>query len=496
MQSESENESSFKVPSKCDRKIIKRKIKIQERRKLSGQSGSGTESDTSQKSQIPSNENITDNIEDGGPFKMKKRRIQDEADPKITHPSGKNTKSRASPSHLDIKNKFHCLERKETQNTDMHQETTQNTEIDKPETQNTIKKIKPPPIIVHGQFEKIKMMNDLLKLKLKAPFHWNNTPNSSGLYLSNKEDWIICKEMFKSKKIEFHTFTWKDEKEHAFVLRGLHQEIEPEEIKDELNENELLHVKNVYRMRGTKYPAYLVITTADITIRTIEQIRFVQHTKVRWDRHVNNKIIIQCHRCQAWGHATTNCHALPRCLKCAASHLTRDCTKDPNLPAKCANCGEAHPANNTSCPIYQRKIQTLEKNRYPIVPPPPEMKYVAAPLPNENAWSNRQTQPAPSSSNTDFPPLPPSTTQSAAATCPMPPSLASRQQGPSSGAARGVGIYAEVQEEFRNLTKLIDLEDMLREVRKLTNLLSQCHNKREKFEVFFNFMTSISDDAK
>lgn len=71
MQSESENESSFKVPSKCDRKIIKRKIKIQERRKLSGQSGSGTESDTSQKSQIPSNENIIDNIEDGAAVRSK-----------------------------------------------------------------------------------------------------------------------------------------------------------------------------------------------------------------------------------------------------------------------------------------------------------------------------------------------------------------------------------------------------------------------------------------
>ena len=499
LQSDSESEMSFKTPNKLDRRTIKRKIKSQVKKTKS----TGEESDssqTSQRSQIASNKDLVS--DDSAPFKMKKRRIHDSINPSITHPSGKNIRSRTSPSDINTKNKFESLNHKTAENTDMHQEP-QQSKVDQPRTQ-TVKKIRPPPIIVHGQFEQIKMMNNLLKIKLQAPFYWNNTPNSSGLYLNTKEDWTICKDMFKEKSIEFHTYTWKDEKEHAFVLRGLHQEIEPNELKEELNENELLHVKNVYRMRGTKYPAYLVITSADITIKTIEQVKFVQHTKVRWDRHVNNKIMIQCHRCQAWGHATTNCHAVPRCLKCAASHLTKDCTKDPKLPAKCANCAGAHPANNTTCPVYQRKIQAIENNRYLRVPPAPEMKYVAAPPPKENAWTNRQQQQQHiPSTPIDFPPLSPPTTRSqrstsARSTTPAPtltPALATRPQQVT-GAAIGIGRYAEVREEFRNLNQLIDLEDMLREVRKLTSLLAQCHTKRDKFEVFFNFMTDISDDAE
>ncbi|KAH0816656.1 hypothetical protein GEV33_006135 [Tenebrio molitor] len=34
----------------------------------------------------------------------------------------------------------------------------------------------------------------------------------------------------------------------------------------------------------------------------------------------------QCHRCQKWEYAQRRCRATPRCVKCVAQHLTKDCT--------------------------------------------------------------------------------------------------------------------------------------------------------------------------
>lgn len=40
----------------------------------------------------------------------------------------------------------------------------------------------------------------------------------------------------------------------------------------------------------------------------------------------------------------------PRCVKCAAPHKTKGCTKLPNTPVKCALCNGPHRANYKGCP--------------------------------------------------------------------------------------------------------------------------------------------------
>lgn len=54
-------------------------------------------------------------------------------------------------------------------------------------------------------------------------------------------------------------------------------------------------------------------------------------------------------------------HPEPRCLKCAAVHLTNDCTKSKDSPAKCANCGDNHPANSINCSDYIARVNYIEK---------------------------------------------------------------------------------------------------------------------------------------
>jgi hypothetical protein len=64
-------------------------------------------------------------------------------------------------------------------------------------------------------------------------------------------------EVLKNDGVDFHTYTHKTEKTHAFVLRGLDQKPTPKEIAEALIE-ENINLLEIYNMRGTNRSAYLV----------------------------------------------------------------------------------------------------------------------------------------------------------------------------------------------------------------------------------------------
>jgi len=66
----------------------------------------------------------------------------------------------------------------------------------------------------------------------------------------------------------------------------------------------------------------------------------------------NSKRALQCYRCQAFGHTSANCFKKSRCVKYAQSHLTSECVKSPETPAKCCNCSGDYPASFSQC-LYQ-----------------------------------------------------------------------------------------------------------------------------------------------
>ena len=73
------------------------------------------------------------------------------------------------------------------------------------------------------------------------------------------------------------------------------------------------------------------------------------------------KEIVQCKRCQRYGHTQKYCNHNFRCVRCARSHPTDQCTKSPETPAKCIHCQGEHPANYKGCSAYK----TLYNNKYP-----------------------------------------------------------------------------------------------------------------------------------
>ena len=69
----------------------------------------------------------------------------------------------------------------------------------------------------------------------------------------------------------------------------------------------------------------------------------------------------QCPRCQGFGHNPAQCRKRIACKLCAGKHFTKNhqCTicnsssECSHMKAKCANCGENHPANNRDCEILK-----------------------------------------------------------------------------------------------------------------------------------------------
>ncbi|KAJ3616495.1 hypothetical protein MTP99_019824 [Tenebrio molitor] len=230
-------------------------------------------------------------------------------------------------------------------------------------------------------------------------------------------EFLRLKEVLKnSTNTQWHTYATKEERTHGFVIYGLENHPDEEEVKQDLRSKKI-NCKTVYKMKNTSHPLYVVITDNKTTLKDLEEnAKTVQQVVVKWKKLLNKKEIIQCHKCQSWGHSATNCFSKSKCLKCAGQHLTSECElKKDNVndqqKIKCANCGEKHLANSTECEVYQARKQHLDKIKAAAAEKKARknVSYVPAPLPTTNPWNRQQIEtpkvqnqpptPAPTTSN-------------------------------------------------------------------------------------------------
>jgi len=105
-------------------------------------------------------------------------------------------------------------------------------------------------------------------------------------------------------------------------------------------------------------------------------------------------LLPQCKNCQSWGHTKSYCHKESRCVKCAGKHTTESCGKPKEVPPKCYNCGENHPASYRGC-VVAKELQALRNkaaNPTKSLPPPGKQalqtrkEYI--PIPQEDGVTN------------------------------------------------------------------------------------------------------------
>jgi len=73
--------------------------------------------------------------------------------------------------------------------------------------------------------------------------------------------------------------------------------------------------------------------------------------------------IVQCMRCQQYGHTKSYCKRPFLCVKCGGHHNSKECKKSKDTPATCALCAGNHPANYRGCEHYHNMLKESNTHR-------------------------------------------------------------------------------------------------------------------------------------
>lgn len=258
------------------------------------------------------------------------------------------------------------------------------------------------------------------------------------------------------------------------MLKGIDGEITAEEIKQSIEDKYSIKVENIYRLRNTLRNNFMVVTDNSIFLKFLNNnVKYVCYTRITWERYQNRSSVIQCRRCQQWGHSTTNCRSKPTCTKCGEPHWTKECDKvrkeDPNTHEniKCANCKGSHLAFSKECPVYKKRVEATEAKKQKISPINKRPNYVPAPLPATNPWTNNRGNPWTSKEVIE-------------------PNVSNAPQINDSQLN-----FNNMVSEFQTLNQLIDIDKMVRLVRELNSQLRGCNSEFEKFMHFNKFCQTL-----
>ena len=342
------------------------------------------------------------------------------------------------------------------------------------------RKFKNPPIVLKGIAKSHEQIVKEIKNYIKKGFYLKYSARSTLIYIQDYNEYKMYKnKLAEDENIEFHTYTTSKEKTHAFVLRGLQGDPTPDEIKEDIEENHGIYIKNIYKMKTKYKPLYLLITDNDVTLKELQnKVKYILFTKIEWEGRRNEREITQCRRCQTWGHAASNCHRKPRCVKCAQEHYSHSCELPINGEVKCANCNGEHTASNLECPIYIMRLKQLQEKKNADKDEP--QQYIPAPIPVTNAWERRKQQ----------------GTQSAIAVQPTTstgktqPALTYTDRPPLQGpTATGVSNdFENLMHEMNKLNSKINLKNTVLAIKKLNEMLEGINDP-------FSVMLTLQDFA-
>jgi hypothetical protein len=174
----------------------------------------------------------------------------------------------------------------------------------------------------------------------------------------------------KNSNAQFHTYQLTLDKPTRVVIRNIHPSTDVNEIKNELTELSFVvkQVTNVLH-KTTKLPLPLFFVDLEKSEKSLEifQLTSLLYTKIKVEEPYKPRTISQCQNCQDYGYTRSYCGYPPRCVQCGNSHLTSDCIKPRENPAKCALCSSSRSANYRGCNVFkelQRRNKPNNKSKF------------------------------------------------------------------------------------------------------------------------------------
>ena len=175
--------------------------------------------------------------------------------------------------------------------------------------------------------------------------------------LSLKLDLGTIREPINSKN-------YKDLERRNRVISGVYKNIADNHVKKEFMRKHQIDVETATRIfsreTGDKTSKVkIVVKEEDIPKLKTEMQVGIQKCKIELYR--KKKPIIQCYRCQRYGHIATTCTSeTERCGRCSGDHKMRQCSSNV---LKCSNCRGNHVSPDNRCPKFQEVKQKIEGYR-------------------------------------------------------------------------------------------------------------------------------------
>lgn len=252
---------------------------------------------------------------------------------------------------------------------------------------------KPPPIFLSNVTNINKMIRCVESVIDKNEFNYKGLNDGQvKLIVKTVDSYRKITKYFNENNLSYHTYQLKTERAYRFVIKGLHHSSKVEDIKAELLvKGHLVRFITNVKSKFTKSPLpmfYVDIDPAPNNKKVFE-IREINHCIVQIEAPKNTDEIVQCHRCQQFGHTKTYCRRPFVCVKCGLGHPTPNCPNDIATAPRCVHCLKQHTANYRGCTVYQTILKKRLAEKRPINHPQFSMNMNDFPHVNTNVRNNQ-----------------------------------------------------------------------------------------------------------
>ncbi|GFW84128.1 uncharacterized protein TNCV_4877911 [Trichonephila clavipes] len=163
----------------------------------------------------------------------------------------------------------------------------------------------------------------------------------------------------KEKQLEHYVIEPPSTRPLKLVIKGLPENIEPEDIKNDLISKGINIIKVAQLKKfvtKTPLPIYMIEIARDDNVNDIYQVRSCLYMQIKLNPFRKGNRITQCCNCNFFHHASQNCSMKTRCLKCGENHRTGACKiKEKIENPLCINCNaKGHMASFTECPLFPK----------------------------------------------------------------------------------------------------------------------------------------------
>ena len=129
---------------------------------------------------------------------------------------------------------------------------------------------------------------------------------------------------------------------------------------DQENSFEILFIKEDVRRDGSSFAAVKVNKEVYSAIRALKYQIYIDFSRC----NISDRLrIIQCYRCQRFGHVSNNCSSPSQvCRYCTGCHDGRQCPiKSDSKKYSCINCKASHSSTYAKCPVLLSQVDSLVK---------------------------------------------------------------------------------------------------------------------------------------